>query len=231
MIQVHCFESAEEIAARLAARLEAALFGPASADIAVMLAGGRTPLAAYGALAARGARPSGARVFLSDERMAPADAEENNGRHIAPSLQQAGLAGERFLRVDTTLPLEEAAAAYHAALAALVSRGVRMEFGLLGLGPDGHTASLFTAADVEAARRSGQMAVAVRRAQPPDRVSVTPGLLAMVAQLVFVVTGAGKAAVVRQLLDHPLTIAAGLATDGHPNVHLWADRAALPASE
>ena len=230
MMQIHCFESAAEIAARLATRLESALFGPAAAGTAVMLAGGRTPLAAYRTLAARGTRPSAALVFLSDERMAPADSEESNARHVAPPLRKVGLKDERFLRVDTTLPPEEAAAAYHAVLADLVSRGVRMEFGLLGLGPDGHTASLFSAADVEAARRSGRMAVAVRRPQPPDRVSVTPGLLAMVAQLVFVVTGGEKAAIVRQLLDHPLNLPAGLATDGHPNVHLWVDRAALPAN-
>lgn len=227
-MNLRVFESAGALASELAARIrtELAASGPSAA---VMLAGGRTPLSAYGMLAST-PLPAGcrARVFLSDERMVPSDSPDSNAFQIAPMLQAAGLGADRFLRVDTTGSLESAADGFHRALAGLLAAGVRIPFGILGVGADGHTASLFSRADVETARGGDRLAIPVRKPQPPDRISTTPRMLQRVEDLVFVVTGADKAAIVRTLLADPGTIPAGMAVDGHPRVSLWADRPAAP---
>lgn len=227
-MKARIFESAASLAEELAVRIREALEAAGTSG-AVMLAGGRTPLAAYAQLSAS-PLPGGGRLFLSDERMAPADSAESNAFQIGPLLAAAGIHGDRFLRVDTSGTLESAAAGYDHALAKLVADGVRIPFGLLGVGADGHTASLFSLEDVAASRVGGRYAVPVRRTSPPDRISTTPHLLARVEDLVFVVTGGDKAGVVRRLISEPSTIPAGLAVDGHPNVSLWADRAAVPGS-
>jgi 6-phosphogluconolactonase len=227
-VNLRVFETAGALASELAGRIRRELAACGDAG-AVMLAGGRTPLDAYRLLAADpisdGCR---ARVFLSDERMVPADSPDSNAGHIGPLLQAAGIAGDRFLRVDTTGTLETAAGGFDRALAALLAAGIRVPFGILGVGADGHTASLFSRADVEAACEGDRLAVPVRKPQPPDRISTTPRLLRRVEDLVFVVTGADKATIVRALLGEPGTIPAGLAVEGHPRVSLWVDRAAAP---
>lgn len=225
-MKVRVFDSAEALAATLAARLSSELGG--SDGRALMLAGGKTPLAAYAALPGlrRGAGASSVRVLLSDERMVPPDSPDCNRRNIAPGLVAAGLAPDRMVPVDTSGTLERAAGLFDSALRDLLASGIRSVFGILGVGADGHTASLFSRADVEFAARSDALAVPVRRPSPPDRISVTPLFLRRVEELVFVVTGSDKAAVVRTLIENPLSIPAGLAVDGHPCVALWTDRAA-----
>ena len=58
----------------------------------------------------------------------------------------------------------------------------------MGLGADGHTASLFNTANLEQAR--GKLAIAVQRPDGLQGVSVTPELLSKVAEPLFLVTGA-----------------------------------------
>ena len=227
-MNLRVYETAGALASELAARLRRE-FAACGESGAVMLAGGRTPLEAYRLLAAH-PLPGGcrARAFLSDERMVPAGSAESNAFHIGPRLMEAGIAGDRFLRVDTTGTLDSAADGFDRALAALVAAGTRIPFGILGVGADGHTASLFSRADIEATRVGTRWAIPVRKPEPPDRISTTPRLLARVEDLVFVITGADKAGVIRTLLTRPETIPAGLAVEGHPTVALWTDRAAFP---
>ncbi|MBP7276027.1 MAG: 6-phosphogluconolactonase [Kiritimatiellae bacterium] len=216
------FRNTEELAEQLVDALSRVSSAAGSGFRAIMLAGGRTPLVAYRrwtASADFSAAPP--YFFLSDERHVPADDRENNAGTIAPFFLNAGLPPERFLRVDTSLELEDAARRYHAGMETLMSGGCRIPCGLLGVGADGHTASLFTPEDVASAEQSGNWAVAVRRPTPPDRISVTPRLLARVERLWLVVTGAEKAEVVERLRSRPETTAAGQAIKGHPAVELW----------
>ncbi len=100
----------------------------------------------------------------------------------------------------------------------------RVTLGLLGLGADGHTASLFSAADLERAR--GQLAIAVQRPDGMSAVSVTPELLARVAQPLFVVAGSGKRAAIQALIAEDATLIAWRAVQGCPQVELWLEPAA-----
>ena len=194
---------------------------------ALMLSGGGTPLAAYAKVATLGLTAApGQHFFLSDERREPFDSPKNNFHNIEPLFTAVGCRPEHCLRVQTPLHAPDAAAAYHESLQAFLERGGRIPLGFLGLGADGHTASLFTAADV--AKDAGRLATWVNRPDGMEGISVTPTLLSRVERLIFLVAGAGKREMVDRLLNQPDTLAAGLAVRGCARVELWVDRAAHP---
>ena len=172
----------------LAQRLGQAI--AANGASAIMLSGGSTPLPAYRALA-RNPLPHDDRlhILFSDERYVPSDSAASNYHQSRPLLDALALPAAAVARVRTELPLDEAAADYERQLAALLNSDVRIGLGLLGLGADGHTASLFGAADLERAR--GHLAIAVHRPDGMSAVSVTPDFLSHVQEPVFVVAGSG----------------------------------------
>lgn len=215
------FTSADELTAAAVALLARHVApGPGGRPRAIMLSGGHTPLPVYRTLAAEGvvAAPD-VRFFLSDERHVPPNHPENNLGQLTGLFAALAVPGDRLIRVHTGLPLDEAADRYHRDLQALRQSGARVTLGLLGLGADGHTASLFSPEDIR--RGAGRLAVAVRRPSPPHRTSVTPGLLERIEEIVFLVTGPDKAAVAQRLLDDPDSLPAGLAVAAAPNVSLW----------
>lgn len=214
------FDSRAALESALEERLARAIAAPSTTGL--MLSGGSTPLPAYRALGARpGVGPAaGLRILFSDDRYVPADSPASNYRQARPLLAALALPPAAVLRVRTELPLEEAAGDYARQLAALLRSGTRIGLGLLGLGADGHTASLFGAADLERAR--GQLAVAVHRPDGLSAVSVTPELLAQVAEPVFVVAGADKRTAVERLLARDPGLTAWRAVEGCARVELWA---------
>lgn len=222
------FASRRALESALEERLARAIAAPSAT--AVMLSGGSTPLPAYRALGARpGLAPAaGLRVLFSDDRYVPADSPASNYHQAQPLLAALALPSGAVLRVRTELPLEEAARDYEGQLAALLQSGVRIGLGLLGLGADGHTASLFGAGDLERAR--GRLALAVHRPDGMSAVSVTPELLARLAEPVFVVAGADKQEAVRRLLAQDPALTAWRAVAGCGRVEVWMDAAADQAA-
>jgi 6-phosphogluconolactonase len=217
------FASRTALESALVERLAAAI---AAADApALMLSGGTTPVPAYRALARPGV-PHAAelRILFTDERYVPADSPASNYYQTQPLLDALALPSAAVLRVRTELPLEDAALDYEAQLAAFLRSGGRIGLGLLGLGADGHTASLFGAADLERAR--GRLAVAVQRPDGMSAVSVTPELLSQVAEPVFVVAGTDKRAAVERLMAQDPQLTAWRAVAGCERVELWLDQAA-----
>lgn len=212
------------------ARAASAPVAPGSVPRAIMLSGGTTPLPAYQALGARARleRSDRLTILFSDERYVPADSPSSNYRRAQPLLAALALPPAAVLRVRTELALEDAARDYEVRLAALLRTGTRIGLGLLGLGADGHTASLFGVADLERAR--GRLAVAVHRPDGLSAVSVTPELLAQVAEPVFVVAGADKRDAVARLLAQDPGLAAWRAVSGCERVELWVDQAAAEAA-
>lgn len=212
----------------LAARLARACADPAArASAAVMLSGGDTPRAAYALTAARAVVPRSDLVIVySDERYVPPDSEASNYRSTKTLLESLRLPDERVLRVATELTLHAAADDYEARLARLFAAGVGIGFGLLGIGADGHTASLFSNADL--ARADGRLAISVRRPDGRDAVSVTPSLLARVAEPVFVVAGADKRAAVSALVRGDRELIAWRAIEQCARVEVWTEPEAYP---
>ena len=215
------FASRAELDAALEERLRRCLTGgPTASAAAVMLSGGTTPLPAYRALGERRIVPSAQlRVLFSDDRYVPATSPASNYYQSQPLLQALALPAARVLRVRTELPLADAAADYAAQLNTLLTTSGGVGLGLLGLGPDGHTASLFSAADLERAR--GQLAIAVQRPDGMSGVSVTPQFLAQVRELLFVVAGAGKAEAIRRLIAGDPGLTAWAAVQECAAVELW----------
>jgi len=213
---------------RYAARgaLEAALTERLAQAVAVrgpsalMLAGGNTPLPAYRALAQRPLAPDERlRIVFSDERYVASESEKSNYHQARALLDALALPATSLARVRTELPLDEAAADYERQLATLMNSGVRIGLGLLGLGADGHTASLFGSADLERGR--GRLAIAVQRPDGLAAVSVTPDFLACVAEPLFVVAGGGKHAAIEALAARDPNLTAWRAVQGCPRVELW----------
>jgi len=191
-----------------------------SGAYALMLAGGTTPLPAYRAIAQGPlAHADGLRILFSDERYVPAASDASNYHQARPLLDALALPPAAILRVRTELSLEEAAADYERQLAALTDGGATVGLGLLGLGADGHTASLFGTPDLERAR--GRLAIAVHRPDGMSAVSVTPDFLARVAEPVFVVAGSGKQNALRALSAQDPQLTAWRAVQGCPRVALW----------
>src|SRR5580704_17115156 len=212
------FTSRADLDRALAERLGRAL--SARGASAVMLAGGTTPMSAYRTLARQPlVHDDRLHVLFSDERYVPADSSASNYHQSRQLLDALALPEESLLRVRTELPLDEAAAAYDAALTTLLSAGIHIGLGLLGLGANGHTASLFTKADLERAR--GRYAIAVQRPDGMSAVSVTPELLATVREPVFVVAGPGKEDALRALEAQDTALTAWRAVQGCADVELW----------
>jgi 6-phosphogluconolactonase len=220
IISMRRFVSNAEFDAALAQRLESAISSPAGAGTALMLSGGRTPLPTYREVAVRKPAPAGGlHLFFSDDRYVPSSCAASNYFHTRILLDALALPGSAVLRVRTELPVEQAAADYERQLADMLNSGVRISLGLLGLGADGHTASLFNTANLEQAR--GRLAIAVQRPDGLQGISVTPELLCRVGEPLFLVTGADKHAIVEEFLRSDSRLIARQALAGCPRAELW----------
>jgi len=218
--RLRSFRNAEALAIAVADLLQERMTQPFERPHGILLSGGQTPLPAYRELAGRRTRSSEELfIMLADERMVPDDSPESNFRQVRLLTDAVAVPDTRVLHVATDLELKAAAAQYDRAIQHFVKSGGRITLGLLGLGADGHTASLFSEQDV--LRGAGVYAIGVRRAQGPSRVSVTPDLLKRVEALIFLVAGREKDEVVARLMTQPETIPAGLAVRNAPNVQVW----------
>jgi 6-phosphogluconolactonase len=220
IISMRRFVSNAEFDAALVERLERAVSGPAAAGTAVMLSGGRTPLPAYREVAARKPKPAkGLHLLFSDDRYVPVTSESSNYFQSRQLVDALALPDSQVLRVRTELPLQEAADDYGRQLTRMLDPGVTITLGLLGLGADGHTASLFNTTHLEQAR--GKLAIAVQRPDGLQGVSVTPDLLSKVAEPLFLVTGADKHAIVEEFLKSDSRLTARQAIAGYPKAEIW----------
>ncbi len=220
VIATRRFASQAEFDAALVERLERALTATEAENTAVMLSGGRTPLPTYRGLAARKLAPArGLHLFFSDDRYVPATSDSSNYFQSRMLLDSLALPESALLRVRTELPIEQAAEDYERRLAGMLQSGVRITLGLLGLGADGHTASLFNAASL--AKGRGRLAIAVQRPDGLQGISVTPELLSKVAEPLFLVTGADKHASVEAFLRSDSQLIARQAVAGCPSAEIW----------
>lgn len=186
----------------------------------LMLSGGSTPRNAYVQLSKLALRaPSSLALLFSDDRYVPRDSPSSNYRMASPLIESLRLPQAQVLRVRTELPLEQAAADYERQLSELIAAQSTIRLGLLGLGADGHTASLFAPADLEHSRN--RLAISVQRPDGMQAVSVTSALLARVDRLLFVVIGQDKQAALDALLAGDPSLIAWRAVKECPAVEVW----------
>jgi len=169
---------------------------------ALVLSGGGTARASYEMLAERGGIDwSLVDVYVGDERMVPPDDEDANQRLIREALlDRVGAVGS-FSPMPTELPLNECVAAYQRVMSDLVT-GAGIDLIHLGMGPDGHTASLFAgAATLDA--EPGELVAATEDPNglnPHPRLTLTLPAINSARLAVFTVAGASKADAVARLL-------------------------------
>lgn len=165
----------------------------------VMLAGGRTPSLLYERLAQTPDLPWGnLDVYWGDERCVPPDHAESNYRMARVSLlDRVPVQADRVFRVEAERGPEVAAADYDRLLR---ERCERPDLIILGMGADGHTASLFpgTAACDETERRFVAHHVPAMSA---PRLTITLPVIAAARNAMFVVTGREKAGALRDVLE------------------------------
>lgn len=206
---VHVFRHTEP-AARFVSYLWLSLSRKAlsgQATFTVALSGGKTPSALYDAISrSKGAFPwSRTHFFVVDERFVPSDDPESTAGLIREHLlDPLSLPGENLHAVLTEgVSLEEAARHYENALRTFFGARCMVpcfDLVMLGIGRDGHTASLFpNSADLE---EKNHLAVPVRTGHSPhERITLTLAVINSASNVVFFVTGRDKAAIMRQVLD------------------------------
>ncbi len=219
-ISCKCFESVELLNKAVAALLRQHLEREYPGRHAVMLPGGRTPFDAYRLVAdVTPVASSGLRIFLSDERLVPVTSAESNYGNMQFMFRALNLDEDRVIRPDPGLDPAASAGRYDGDLRKFINSGGVISLGLLGLGADGHTASLFRQDDLR--RGTGRYAIPVVAPDGLNRISVTADLLAKIQQVVFVVAGPEKKAIVDKLIADPARVVAGCAVAGVRMKQLW----------
>ncbi|HEU4743097.1 MAG TPA: 6-phosphogluconolactonase [Meiothermus sp.] len=187
-VRLEVFDTSEA-AARAAADLLAERL---SAGGRAVLAGGRTPLLAYRLFGKADLLWYRLQLIPSDERCLPAEHPERNDQAIAAALGPQSYTLHRF---PAELGPEKAAEQMEETVRELLP----FDLALLGLGEDGHTASLFPG---NLALESPRWVVPVHDAPkaPPERVSLGLAALSQTRTAIYLVTGAEKQEPLRRLL-------------------------------
>ncbi|RMG55048.1 MAG: 6-phosphogluconolactonase [Acidobacteria bacterium] len=225
--------AAEEIAHRM--RRAIALKG----RCAVALAGGHTPRPVYHRLAEEhGHRLPWDRIhlFWGDERYVPPDDPQSNYGMVRQTLlDRISLPEENVHPMPTHIsPPEEAARAYEQTLRSFFGdAGPTFDLVLLGVGADGHTASLFPGSPA-LRERARWVVVTEAPVEPRRRLSLTLPAINAADQVMFLVSGEEKRPVMRALLDEPQrarTLYPAAMVRPRGSVAWFVDRAALAEPE
>jgi 6-phosphogluconolactonase len=202
---LHVFADPAALALAAATRIAAAAADAVAARgrFRLVLAGGETPRQTYRVLAgevfARQVDWPRVEAFWGDERCVPPDDPRSNYRMARESLlDRVPIGPENVHRIHGEAEPVRAADAYEERL-----RGVVPDLVLLGLGVDGHTASLFPG---HAAVRERNRRVVAEYVETVEgwRVTMTPPLLNSARAVAFLVSGAGKAGPLCQVLEGAL---------------------------
>jgi 6-phosphogluconolactonase len=177
-------ESPEDVATAAAAEITEALRAGART---LVLAGGTTPQRCYEVLAGLDVEWGRVTVLFGDERCVPPNHADSNYRMAREVLLDL-VAPATVHRMPAELGPDEGAAEYSKVVAALAP----LDFVILGIGDDGHTASLFPGH--EGLSATG-WTVGIRNSPkpPPERVTLTLPALLGARQVLILATGAGKA--------------------------------------
>ena len=175
----------------------------------VALSGGRTPWMMLEKLASQRLPWNAVQVFQVDERVAPSGDADRNLTHLQSSLlARAPLPAVHVHAMPVeAADLEAAGRQYASELAEFAGSPPVLDLVHLGLGPDGHTASL-----VPDSRVLEEMHSDVGLTGPYQghrRMTLTLPIIDRAQRILWVVTGAEKAATLRRLLDADATIPAG----------------------
>jgi 6-phosphogluconolactonase len=206
--RVEVFADLDALGREAARRVALAVAESSGRSFTIALSGGNTPRGAYRQLAERFARLlpwERVQFFWGDERWVPGDDPASNYRMARETLLDAlPIAPSQIHPIPTDLPdPEEGARRYEAILREQFGEGTpRFDLALLGIGDDGHTASLFPGSPV-LDERSRLTAVTQAPSAPTTRISLTFPVLDAARSIIVLAAGASKRPIIRALLDDP----------------------------
>jgi len=201
-------------AAALALRTVELFISAASSAIAsrgafsVALAGGSTPKAAYELLAQSPYRERvdwpHVSVFFGDERCVPPTSDESNAKMaFSTLLDRVPIPATNIYRFQAEHEPERAASEYERTLVRELGPAPVLDLILLGMGPDGHTASLFPGTAV--VHESGRLAMAPFVPKfNVHRLTLTPAAINAARRIVIAASGEGKADALAHAIEGPL---------------------------
>ena len=184
----------------------------------LVLAGGTTPRRVYEQLRTLDADWGAWHIYYGDERCLPADHAERNSLMAAQAwLDHVNIPPGQIHIIPAELGAEAAASAY----AKTVADVEMFDLVLLGLGEDGHTASLFPEHEWGATSDSpSTLAILDAPKPPPQRISLTAKRLGLTRQLMFLVTGTTKLQAVMDWRNGKKIPAAAIAPDCGVDIYL-----------
>jgi len=173
------------------------------------VSGGKTPWILLRALATEAVPWEHVHVVQVDERVAPAGHPDRNLTHLRESLlEYAPLRPGQIHAMPVEAPdLEAAAARYARTLGEIAGEPSVLDLALLGLGPDGHTASLVPGDPVLKVADRDVAITAVYQGR--RRMTLTYPMLNRSRNILWVVTGAEKVPMLKRLQDGDVSIPAG----------------------
>lgn len=212
--EIRIFDDLEQLSWAAATRFEeqARVKVIEKKPFSVALSGGSTPKLLFELLASPGfqgrVRWANLQAFQVDERCVPPDDAQSNYRMIRQALLEAvPLPAENFHRMAAERPDRENAAREYAeelscTLHPAPGTGPRLDLIFLGMGPDGHTASLFPGSPALHESKEWVTPNFVAKLNS-FRLTLTLPVLNAAAHIIFLVAGADKAEVLRQVLEGP----------------------------
>ena len=223
-MSVHIYPSPEALAGAAADHI-AGYLAEATRPSSLGLAGGSTPRETYRRLADLRVDWSGVTMWLGDERWVPHDHPDSNTRMAREALADRVVAP--LVAPETAFGEPgEAAASYSAVLSDIFCEG-RPDLVLLGMGDDGHTASLFPDTAALETSSAGSMYLANWVGQKGIwRLTASMPLLWSARELMFLIQGEGKAGVLAQIIDDELPYPAQRVAAGAESVRWLVDEAA-----
>jgi len=163
---------------------------------------------------------AGLHIWWRDERFVPADRVERNAFPFHKTVVNSKIVIHEVLASDVAKSIDESVSDYELAL-----ENVDIDLNILGLGPDGHVASLFPGvADIDDQRRI--FAITDSPKPPPARVSFTMSTINSAQEVWIVAAGESKAEAVTKIIEGDLSIPASYVR-GHSHTRLIVDTEAF----
>ncbi|MEQ1546775.1 6-phosphogluconolactonase [Methyloglobulus sp.] len=214
----HCLETSDQVAEAACKEILVAAKSAIAerGKFKLVLAGGTTPEKVYRMLSDSEADWANWWIYHGDERCLPVDHKDRNSVMAAQAvLDQVAIPKNQIFDIPAELGPEQGAIAYRQ----VVADALPFDLVLLGMGEDGHTASLFPGHQ----HNPDELTHAVYNSPkpPPERVSISANALGNSGQVTFLVTGANKRDAVKQWcsgVDLPI------ATISNDNMTIMIDR-------
>ncbi|MBN2282097.1 MAG: 6-phosphogluconolactonase [Candidatus Marinimicrobia bacterium] len=202
-------------------------------DVNIALAGGSTPKIFYETLAKHSSAVNWKRIHIywGDERCVPPDHQDSNFRMTKEALfTHINFPPENIHRIyGENDPVREALR-YEKEITSKIP-SLKLDWVLLGLGPDGHTASLFP--NTENLKNENDLCVVEKHPESGQlRISLSLQLLMSAKRITFLVTGASKSEIIKKLLFEKIVsedFPASLLYHQRKDCEWWLDKEAYPS--